>query len=132
MRFFSRVLHLVLFIFACIAVHKWRRLQYPQNPQIIYVQQPPMQQMMIAQPGSGQAGGATLVPIPQGQTMSLPPPPPGMAYLVPIPQQEQQQQQEYPAVAHAHYAAAEPTPTQVKGDEFATGEIPELSARYDR
>jgi len=87
--------HLILFILACISVHKWRKKikGLLANPQVIVVQQQPMT-------GSD---NAALSPMPIVTTSvhpyaSLPPPPPGMAYLVPIPQAAEvlHQQQEAP------------------------------------
>jgi hypothetical protein len=107
-----RTIHLALFIIACIAVHKWRRsrTQNPQTAQMIYVQQPALQQPMM-------------VPIPQNA--SLPPPPPGMAYLVPIPQQQEQQQ--YSAVAHQQSPDVMQKATGYKGNEVPVAEMPELN-----
>jgi len=101
-------MHLALFIMACIAVHRWRRLRYPQTAQVIYVQQPPLQQPMM-------------VPIPQNG--SLPPPPPGMAYLVPIPPQQGQQQ--YSAAAHQQ----PPQKEQQQNSAVALQEVPDGSQK---
>jgi hypothetical protein len=122
-----RTIHLALFIIACIAVHRWRRTRYGnlQAAQIIYVQQPILQQpMMVAQPGAAPGGAPMLVPIPQNG--SLPPPPPGMAYLVPVPQQQEQQQDQ--AAAQQQYPnAAQDTANAHNRKEDPLEVIPEIN-----
>jgi hypothetical protein len=88
------------------------RTQNPQTAQIIYVQQPALQQPMM-------------VPIPQNA--SLPPPPPGMAYLVPI--QQQKEQQQYSAVAHQQSPDVMQKATGNEGNVVPVEDMPELNAR---
>ena len=106
----ARLIHLALWVFACIAVHDWRRARkdLTADAQVIAVPH----QWMIDTPTAGPShapAATTALPITMSAVpmatisehpyVSLPPPPPGMVYLAPAPQaMEVQQQQEAPVM----------------------------------
>jgi len=114
-------IHLALWVFACIAVHDWRRARkgLTANAQVIVVPHQSMTDTPTAGPSHAPTATTTLpitmTAVPMATTSAhpymslpppLPPPPPGMVYLVPAPQaMEVQQQQGAPAVME--YVASE-------------------------